>query len=171
MSRLSEIYSIEKKQITLIIQMDIMLIRYFLRFVLFVCRCGICISGGDKNNCPPSECSECSTAKLYLFYFIIFVSIPCTVYMVLFLTMFILHIVKPRYRRTLLNVFHLRRFTNWTGFFVASGLVFLLVIYGCFSFRDVARIVSMQMMEEMNPSDHLMIVARLNLAWKTADDT
>jgi len=127
------------------------------------CRCGICVSGGNEYTCKHSTCSECSTKKLYMYYFFVTSSIVYTCYSVIYIILTVIHFLRRRYFHIYRKIKRIRCLTNHYIFLSCLTLCLLNILFVKFAFWDVLRIIEMQLDEELNPSDHLMVIARIEI--------
>ncbi|XP_038061462.1 uncharacterized protein LOC119732137 [Patiria miniata] len=157
------------------------------------CRCGICVSGGDKNRCEIPNCPECS-ADVFRNYLII--KVLFIILVVQFLVSLVLFVLQcrarrkqalssgssslifsccsfgnrysatPKVPRSRLCMVHLLRFI-WPllymrpsyQLFICSVCCVLLFVLCFHLFEDALRVIYAVLPEELNPSDHLMVVA------------
>ena len=70
---------------------------------------------------------------------------------------------RPQCRRLLMNKLRVGKVARFSYFFFALFVYIFLIIYAKIQFEDVIRLVNLQPMDELNPSNHLMMVARVEL--------
>ena len=133
---------------------------YFLE--TFSSRCGICIKGAGRT-CKPKECMECTPSKLFLFHLIIAVFGLTSFYFFGIIIVVTLSLARPKWSRFFLNRLKLRRIAKCSYFGVSFCIIIFTVIYATIQFDDVTRLVNLQPMDELNPSSHLMVVAKVEL--------
>lgn len=153
------------------------------------CRCGICVAGGNKNNCQLPACIECMgymwTIFISLSIFIIFLSIHiCAAMMQILLSsknQNVYHylgctccLCNPRLY--VASTFLSRR-SKWTNFcarwplfrippmillFLCLIFVIATLVFGSEFFTESLEIVDKVMQEEFYPSDHLMLITQVS---------
>ena len=72
---------------------------------------------------------------------------------------------RPRYQRFIMNRLKVRKIAKFSYFFFSVFIIIFLIIYASIQFEDVLRLVNLQPMDELNPSNHLMVVAQVELIW------
>uniref|UniRef100_A0A0B6ZLI3 Endonuclease/exonuclease/phosphatase domain-containing protein n=1 Tax=Arion vulgaris TaxID=1028688 RepID=A0A0B6ZLI3_9EUPU len=153
------------------------------------CRCGICVSGGNQQNCNTPDCYECNIFKFILFLTII---IPFGINLIiLFFSILKILVVSAKIRSDdildilgykcclfNLNLFSFpvmsRRYkTKINKFFFLCKLppilLLILMLISALSmlllfkylFEDSIQLVYALLPEEMFPSDHLIVLAKL----------
>ena len=125
-------------------------------------RCGLCIKG-ENQSCKPGECPECSPSKLFLFHLIVTVFSLCSLYFVGCVLLILIIWIRPRYQRFIMSRLKLRKIAKFSYFFFSVFIIIFLIIYASIQFEDVLRLVNRQPMDELNPSNHLMVVAQVEL--------
>ena len=130
-------------------------------FVLLY-RCGVCIKG-ENQSCKPGECPECSPSKLFLFHLIFVVFSLCSLYVIGSILVLLMIAARFRLKRLLMNRLKLRKVAKFSYFFASLCIIIFLIIYASIQFEDVTRLVNLQPMDELNPSNHLMVVAQVEL--------
>ncbi|XP_057296584.1 uncharacterized protein LOC130625495 [Hydractinia symbiolongicarpus] len=127
------------------------------------CRCGICVAGGDENNCMLSDCTECSSSKLSTLYMIILLLIPCFSSILLSFTVLVLGIARPRIRRLCITKFKLGKLISKYSVVLSLFCIVCIFMFVRVNYNDVFNIVALQLEEELYPSDHLMVIAKINV--------
>lgn len=129
------------------------------------CRCGVCVQGGDSNNCDLQFCYECSPSHYNSMVVLIFCA---AVYSVLILyimiKLFLKYFFAGRVRRV--NQRLLVLLPNRTLFFFLVSIIFVIYMITILNFSDTLDTVLGRIAEEMYPSDHLMVVATLKLTYR-----
>lgn len=126
------------------------------------CRCGLCIKG-ENQSCAPGECPECAPSKLFVFHLVFIVFSLCSVYLIGCVVVLLVIAARPQCRRLLMNKLRVGKVARFSYFFFALFVYIFLIIYAKIQFEDVIRLVNLQPMDELNPSNHLMMVARVEL--------
>jgi hypothetical protein len=155
------------------------------------CRCGICVSGGNQNNCNIPDCTECTRTTFLLFLAILIpLIISCLLLFLIILKILIVSAkVKPQdifdilgYRCCLFN----QTLFSWSAvprrykskmniilyifklppmlvlIFMLASIMFLLSLC-LWVFYDGIQLVYFLLPEELFPSDHLIVLTRLSL--------
>ena len=128
------------------------------------CRCGMCVKGGDQMNCVLPLCHECNAAHYNSFVFIFFLYVSFAAFFVYILLKLALSTCFFRSRR-----FHLRLFflcSNKTLGLAMIGLLVPLYLITLWNIQDTLQTVNGRLAEEMFPSDHRMIVAKLQFTYR-----
>ena len=127
------------------------------------CRCGVCVGGGNKQNCDLSSCSEC-TAKHYNIVLFLYYSI--SIYIVSLIYASVGLWAKCVNRRRLSKIFVCRKrfgFKHLIAFTFAGVLIFYTIVKIAFS--DMFASALNRLPEEMYPSDHLMVVSEIKVSY------
>ncbi|XP_071961435.1 uncharacterized protein [Antedon mediterranea] len=147
------------------------------------CRCGICVAGGDKNDCLLPNCSECSST---VFRKIITLAIV-TLYIIFNIFYTIINFIKPFKTCNLGNLVQKKQkyfyskekkmCRNWWMYFCLCfyriPIIFMIILNLCFVIgiyvlclnilKDSLSSINAIIQEEFNPSDHLMLISQLKL--------
>lgn len=128
------------------------------------CRCGVCVKGGDQNNCELPFCQECD-AEHYNSFVLIGVLYTTSVVFILYI------LVKALLRRCFgrtgrLNSRVLFLCSNRTLGLSVISLMFVLYFITMLSLGDTLETVNGRIPEEMFPSDHMMVVAKLKVTYR-----
>ena len=127
------------------------------------CRCGVCVKGGDQNNCELPFCYECDTEH-YNSLILIGVLYATTVIFILYILVKTLLIRCFARTRRLNRVLFLC--SNRTlGLFVIA-LMIVLYFITVSSLGDTLETVNGRITEEMFPSDHMMVATKLKLTYR-----
>ena len=125
-----------------------------------ICRCGICVQKRN-DECDEIFCSSCGPARLRYYQFlqaifIILVSLSIFSLFILISKCVLLN-ARPRICA------HLSRSVLGSKYFILTMIIGMFATYTFFkwSHADVLNLVSSQIPEELFPSDHLMVVARI----------
>lgn len=123
------------------------------------CRCGICVKGGDQNNCELPSCSECDPEHYQSFIFIGLLYASTGVFLLYSFAKTIIMKCVHRTRRT----HHRILFLCPNRLLILALIALLISLYYITiqSLGDTLEAVNGRLTEEMFPSDHLMIAARL----------
>lgn len=155
------------------------------------CRCGICISGGNQNNCNIPDCAECSSLTFISFLALMIPFGICL--LVLFFSVLKILIVSTKlrhedileifgYRCCLFNknlfnfptvprkykmkatkLFYLCKLPPFLLMLIMLILLLLVLLLLRLFFHDNIQLIYSLLPEEMFPSDHLIVFARLRL--------
>ncbi|KAK3101761.1 hypothetical protein FSP39_006160 [Pinctada imbricata] len=155
------------------------------------CRCGVCVKGGNQNNCQLPDCVECNS-HIYKLY-VAFIMISLTLLIHLFYAVVIILVTGSDYRREELfnilgcncclcnkNLYRkgtsrkhklLKLLQRWPLFRLPPYLLLVLTLimllvtyfYGKSVFADTFKTVYSVMEEEYFPSDHLMLTVGINI--------
>ena len=106
---------------------------------------------------------ECTPSKLFLFHLIIAVFGLTSFYFFGIIIVVTLSLARPKWSRFFLNRLKLRKMAKCSYFGVSFCIIIFTVIYATIQFDDVTRLVNLQPMDELNPSSHLMVVAKVEL--------
>lgn len=123
------------------------------------CRCGICVSGPD-NSCKLLSCSECDLSHYNSYLVVrvaIFVYISFVLYLITKITVKRFFLREKRASRRLVVLLPNRLLI---ALLVSSAVS--LFVFVVFTFGDSLQAVNNRLPEEMFPSDHLLLQARLN---------
>ena len=137
---------------------------FFFDYFCLTFRCGLCIKG-EKQSCRPGECPECSPSKLFLFHLTVVVFSLCSFYSLGCVMLLLVIWARPRYQRFIMNRLKVRKIAKFSYFFFSVFIIIFLIIYASIQFEDVLQLVNLQPMDELNPSNHLMVVAQVELIW------
>ena len=128
-----------------------------------VCRCGICVKKRVDDACNETYCVTCGPAKYNYYQFL----------MIIFWTMFALFFISlgictskfTGYFSRFKFIKQLTRTLLGSMYFLLAMVAGMLVIYFIFveHFKDVQYLADSQIKEELFPSDHLMVVARIRI--------
>lgn len=154
------------------------------------CRCGVCVTGGNQNDCSIPDCHECDAKKFMIFVsisaplFVAVITVFFSIVKILLVSsrfsqqdlwdilgyrcclfnkqLFVCKVVQRRYKTNLSRMFFLWRLPP-----ALLLLLMLIVIFClCASFHyilvDSITLVFAVLPEEMFPSDHLMVLTKLN---------
>lgn len=128
------------------------------------CRCGVCVQGGDNNNCDLQFCYECTPSHYNSFL----VLMLCTgVYCVLILYITIklmLRFILSRGRRYNQRLLFL--LPNKSLFIFLVFIIFIIYLITILNFSDTLDTVFGRIPEEMYPSDHRMVVTQLKITYR-----
>ncbi|CAH1784065.1 unnamed protein product [Owenia fusiformis] len=147
------------------------------------CRCGICVSGGDKNICNAPDCPECSE-KIYRI-FLVYTAAWTLIFVIFLYSVFrLVYILNKRHpdsedccicnpelyntvriRRSnikcLLRIFPCLKLPPFFLFIFGLFSLFTLLIIGSHLFKEPLSIIYKVIPEEYFPSDHLMLTVSL----------
>lgn len=122
------------------------------------CRCGICVSGPD-NNCNALSCSECDLShynNCLVVMLVIFLYISFVLY---FITKGAVRWYFLSDRRAFRRLVSFLTNRALMAFLISSAL--MLFVFIEVAFKDSIQSVNNRLPEEMYPSDHLLLIARL----------
>lgn len=128
------------------------------------CRCGVCVKGGDTNNCELPFCFECN-AEHFNNFILIFVLYSTT--LVFFLYILIKMLIQrcfSKMRRVHARVLFL--LSNRTLGIVVVCLMAALYFITMTLLQDTLETVNGRIAEEMFPSDHMMVTASLKFTYR-----
>ena len=128
------------------------------------CRCGVCVKGGDKNNCELPFCYECDAEHYHSFIFIGLLFVASAIFSLYLILKFLITRCMVRTRRSHSRVLFL--WSNRTSGLVVITLVISLYLITMTSLKDTLETVNGRIPEEMFPSDHMMIVAKLKFSFR-----
>lgn len=123
------------------------------------CRCGVCVKGGDQNNCELPFCYECDAEHYHSFIFIGLLYATTALFLLYILMKTIILKCPIRTRRSHARILFLC--PNRTLPLALIALVVALYLITMSSLRDTLETVNGRIPEEMFPSDHMMVVAKL----------
>lgn len=155
------------------------------------CRCGVCVTGGDKNKCETPSCPECDTKTFVMF---LFFTVPIiTSFVILFLALIKILVISGRFsqrdiqeilgyrcclfnrqlfqaqvfpRRLRINLYNFCQLYHLPPFWVAIGdCIFIAIWYLLFRYilQDSIDLIFLFLPEELFPSDHRIVFAKLKL--------
>ncbi|XP_006811301.1 uncharacterized protein LOC100369850 [Saccoglossus kowalevskii] len=158
------------------------------------CRCGVCVSGGNKQSCHLPQCFECNNdvyrhmlliIVVFAIFFIQFLYAVlqvlfilnkknqqmmqsmgcncCLCYPGLYTTSGGMHRSRWRLCRLLAKLWPLCRFPALFQIILSTVVMICLVIYASRSFSDMIDSINSILPEELYPSDHLMLTAKIVL--------
>ena len=128
------------------------------------CRCGVCVKGGDTNNCELPFCFECD-AEHFNNFILLFVLYSTT--LVFFLYILIKMLIQrcfAKMRRVHARVLFL--LSNRTLGIVVVCLMATLYFITMTLLQDTLETVNGRIAEEMFPSDHMMVTASLKFTYR-----
>ena len=128
------------------------------------CRCGVCIKGGDKSNCELPFCYECDAEHYHSFVFIGLLYAATAIFLMYILVKVIILRCTLRTRRSHSRILFLC--SNRTFVLALIALFVSLYFITMSSFRDTFETVNGRIPEEMFPSDHMMVVAKLQFSYR-----
>ena len=128
------------------------------------CRCGICVKGGDKNNCELPFCYECDAEHYHSFIFIGLLYTASVLFFMYVLLKILITKFVVRTRRSHPRILFLCS-NRMLGLAVIALIVSLYFITVA-SLSDTLETVNGRIPEEMFPSDHLMLVAKLKFSYR-----
>ncbi|XP_068714606.1 uncharacterized protein [Montipora foliosa] len=123
------------------------------------CRCGICVTGGDHRNCKLPICRECDFEHYQSFIFIGLLYSATGAFLLYSLVKTIILKCVLRTGRAHHRILFLC--SNRTFVVALVALLVSLYFITIWSLGDTIAAVNGQLTEEMFPSDHLMIAAKL----------
>ena len=133
----------------------------FIKFFDCILRCGVCISGGNSNACADHFCTECSTQTFFIIHFVLFIFVASFLFFLISLVSKLLRInffLTFCFSRSSMQFLHRNYITFFALVVCISSYMYLEVIL-----KDILLLVDAQLPEELYPSDHLMVVAKINL--------
>lgn len=128
------------------------------------CRCGVCVKGGDQNNCELPFCYECDAEHYHSFIFIGLLYAASVAFIMYILLKMLIMRCPVRTRRS-----HSRILFLCSNRIFGLGLIALVIslyIITMYSLRDTLETVNSRIPEEMFPSDHMMVVAKLQFSYR-----
>lgn len=128
------------------------------------CRCGVCVKGGDQNNCELPFCKECDAEHYNSFVLIAVLHASSVVFILYILVKALLRKCFGRTRRLNSRVLFLCS-NRILGLSVIS-LMIVLYFITMLSLGDTLETVNGRIPEEMFPSDHMMVVAKLKFTYR-----
>ena len=124
------------------------------------CRCGVCVAGSD-NSCNLLSCSECDKSHYNIYLAITFAVVLYTLLLFYIFAKVILRCYILRDRRACRRIVFLFPNRLLMVFLVSTALSLLVFVIHIFG--DSLETVNNRLIEEMFPSDHLMLLAKLKL--------
>ena len=128
------------------------------------CRCGVCVKGGDQNNCELPFCYECDAEHFNNFVLIGVLYATCVVFILYVIVKGLLKRCFGRTRR--LNTRVLFLCSNRVLGLAVISLMISLYFITMSLLGDTLETVNGRIPEEMFPSDHRMVVAKLKLTYR-----
>ena len=127
-----------------------------------ICRCGICVTKRD-DECDESYCSFCGPARLRYYQFLQALFISALVSFLFSLGVCISRLLCGNMKSKFCTRLQRSLFTN--KYFILLTAISMIVLYTYFkwNYSDVLELVDSQITEELYPSDHMMVVARVSL--------
>ena len=129
------------------------------------CRCGVCVKGGDKNNCDLPFCYECDAAHHQSFIMLMILYSSVFLFLLYIFGKFLLRRCSLIHRgRKSPRIIFLC--SNKTAFPFVILLLFSMYVITMSSFSDSLKTAEDRIPEEMFPSDHLMLAAKLKFTYR-----
>lgn len=128
------------------------------------CRCGVCVKGGDLNNCELPFCQECNAEHYNSFVLIGVLYASAVAFIFYILVKALLKKCFSRTRRLNSRVLFLCS-NRMLGLSVIS-LMIVLYFITMSSLGDTLETVNGRIPEEMFPSDHMMVVTKLQFTYR-----
>ena len=126
-----------------------------------MCICGICVPTKENNACDSSYCESCSALKLGQFQLLLGCFIAVMVLLTFSILVILLKLARTHIRARICDSF--KRSFIGKKYFPVAMIVCILVIYYTAKvvLKDTFDLVNSQIEEELFPSDHLMVVAKV----------
>lgn len=128
------------------------------------CRCGVCVKGGDKNNCELPFCYECDAEHFNNFLLLFVLYSTAVVFILYILIKILIQRCFATKRRVHSRVLFL--FSNRTLGIAVVCLMIALYFITMSLLRDTLETVNGRIVEEMFPSDHMMVTAKLKFTYR-----
>jgi len=125
-----------------------------------ICRCGICVTKRD-DDCDESYCSFCGPARLRYFQFLQFLYISALLALLFSLGVCISRPLCGNTKSAFCKKLQRSIVTNKYFLLLTALAIIFLYIYFKWTYSDVLQLVDAQIAEELYPSDHMMVVARI----------
>ena len=127
-----------------------------------ICRCGICVTKRE-DDCDESYCSFCGPARLRYYQFLQALFIAALSLFLFSLGVCISRPLCVDLRSNFCTKLQRSVFPN--KYFILLTAISMLVVYFFFkwNYSDVLELVDSQIAEELYPSDHLMVIARVSM--------
>ncbi|CAL1548175.1 unnamed protein product [Lymnaea stagnalis] len=154
------------------------------------CRCGVCVTGGNQHNCNIPDCSECGNNKFIIFILItvpLFTAVSTVFFSIVKILLvssrfsqqdlwdilgyrcclfnkqlFLCKAVPRRYKANLSRFLLLCQLPPVLLLLLMSFVIFGLCVSFYLILKDSINLAYAVLPEEMFPSDHLMVLTKLN---------
>ena len=113
------------------------------------------------DDCDESYCSFCGPARLRYFQFLQFLYISAMCALLFSLGVCISRLLCANIKSTFCKKLQRSIVTSKYFVLLTAVAIILLYIYFKWTYSDVLQLVDAQIAEELYPSDHLMVVARI----------
>lgn len=128
------------------------------------CRCGVCVQGGDGNNCDLQFCYECSPAHYNAFLVVAIFSLVYCILLLYIILKLLLRVISLRGRRYSQRLLFL--LSNRSLFMLLIFIIFIIYLITILNFTDTLDTVIGRIPEEMYPSDHRMVVTNIRITYR-----